>query len=168
MEASSTPRRIPFKFRRLHKPYMYKMVFEGGRALRGLPLTLRYFRVEDDITRIGYIIRKKSGDAPFRNSVRRTLRRSFQEALSGFAEGTWLVFDVSDKASTASRAKLRGEARRLLLEAGTAAAAMPARSLAAPAESAPENGDAGLPGRAETGAPRRAPRARPTRRVKGP
>ncbi len=120
MDGSSTPRRIPLKNRRLHTPYMYKRVFEGGRALRGSPLTLRYFRAEQDCSRVGYIIRKKTGDAPLRNSIRRTLRRSFQEALPVLREGTWLIFDVSDKASGFSRAALRREADRLLLAVGGA------------------------------------------------
>lgn len=114
MDGTSTPRRIPLKLRRLHKPYMYKKVFEGGRALRGSPLTLRYFRVEQDCSRVGFIIRKKVGDAPMRNSIRRTLRQSFQEVLPEFGEGTWVIFDVSDKASASTRSHLKGEADRLL------------------------------------------------------
>lgn len=123
MHGSSIPRRIPLKLRRLHKPYMYKKVFEGGRALRGSPLSLRYFRADQDWSRVGFIIRKKAGDAPMRNSIRRTLRRAFQEALPALPEGLWVVFDVSDKASTVTRARLRGEADRLLLAAASAAGA---------------------------------------------
>jgi ribonuclease P protein component len=102
---------------------MYKKVFEGGRALRGSPLSLRYFRADQDWSRVGFIIRKKAGDAPMRNSIRRTLRRAFQEALPALPEGLWVVFDVSDKASTVTRARLRGEADRLLLAAASAAGA---------------------------------------------
>jgi ribonuclease P protein component len=102
---------------------MYKQVFEKGRALRGSPLTLRLFRAEADITRVGFIIRKKTGKAPLRNSIRRTLRSSFQAALPVLGEGAWLVFDVSDKAASVTRARLREEADKLLLSAAAAVAA---------------------------------------------
>jgi len=93
---------------------MYKKVFEGGRVLRGSPLSLRYFQADQDLSRAGFIIRKKAGNAPLRNSIRRTLRRSFQEALPRLPEGTWLVFDVSDKVSFSRRSELKSEADRLL------------------------------------------------------
>jgi len=93
---------------------MYKTVYEGGRVLRSAPLTLRYFQADQDLSRVGFIIRKKTGKACLRNSIRRTLRRSFQEALSNLREGTWLVFDVSDKAVALRRCDLRVEADKLL------------------------------------------------------
>jgi ribonuclease P protein component len=105
---------------------MYKQVFEAGRTLRGSPLTVRFLRAESDWSRVGFIIRKKTGDAPFRNSVRRTLRRTFQEALPSIPEGLWILFDVSDKAKASTRSQLQGEAQRLLLAAHTVAAAGPA------------------------------------------
>jgi ribonuclease P protein component len=119
---SSAPRRIALSLRRLHTPYMYKQVFENGRALRGSPVTLRLFRAEQDITRVGFIIRKKTGKAPLRNSIRRTLRTSFQAALPLLGEGAWIVFDVSDKAASVTRARLREEADKLLLAAAAAVA----------------------------------------------
>jgi ribonuclease P protein component len=98
---------------------MYKTVFEGGRVLRSLALTLRYFRADQDHSRVGFIIRKKTGKANMRNSIRRTLRCCFQEFLPRFDEGAWIVFDVSDKAAKFRRGELRAEAQRLL---GVAAA----------------------------------------------
>jgi len=120
LDGNSSPRRIPLSHRRLNKPGMYKKVFQGGRALRGAPLTLRFIRMEQDCSRVGFIIRKKTGNAPMRNSIRRTLRQTFQEALPALREGTWVVFDVSVKASGFTRAALRREAGRLLLAVGGA------------------------------------------------
>jgi ribonuclease P protein component len=93
---------------------MYKTVYEGGRVIRSTPLTLRYFQADQDFSRVGFIIRKKTGKACLRNSIRRTLRRSFQEALPSLREGIWLVFDVSDKAAALRRRDLRAEADTLL------------------------------------------------------
>lgn len=141
MDGNPTSRRLPLKSRRLHKPYMYKKVFEGGKALRGSPLTLRYFRADQDCSRVGFIIRKKAGDAPMRNSIRRTLRRCFQELLPEFGEGTWVIFDVSDKVSASSRSHVKGEADRLLRAvAATVAATASIASTASAASKAPGAG----------------------------
>lgn len=113
MNASSSPR-LPFNQRRLNKPYMYKKVFEGGRVLRSAPLTVRYLHADQEHSRLGFIIRKKVGDAPMRNSIRRTLRQCFQQALPGFVEGMWVVFDVSNNASKCRRGELKAEADRML------------------------------------------------------
>jgi ribonuclease P protein component len=112
------PEQIPLQQRRLNKPYMYKKVFEGGRALRSAPLTVRYLRVEPERSRLGFIIRKKVGDACMRNSIRRTLRQCFVDALPRVSEGTWIVFDVSEKASQFRRAELRAQADAFLAALG--------------------------------------------------
>ncbi len=125
MNASSSPRpdsdrpeQIPLHARRLNKPYMYKKVFADGRALRSAPLTLRYFRNDAGPSRLGFIIRKKVGDAVMRNSIRRTLRQCFVDALPRLREGAWIVFDVSEKASGFRRCELRAQAETLLAGAG--------------------------------------------------
>jgi ribonuclease P protein component len=93
---------------------MYKQVFETGRALRSAPLTVRYARCAPERSRVGFIIRKKIGNAPLRNAIRRMLRQCFVEALPGLAEGTWVIFDVPEKASRCTRAEMRAQARSLL------------------------------------------------------
>ncbi len=82
--------------------------------LRSAPLTLRYCFADQDLSRLGFIIRKKVGNAPMRNSIRRTLRNSFQAAAPHLKQATWMVFDVSQKASQCRRSELRAEADRLL------------------------------------------------------
>lgn len=49
-----------------------------------------------------------------RNSIRRTLRNSFQQALPELKIGTWIVFDVSNKASLCHRSQIRAEADKML------------------------------------------------------
>ncbi len=104
----------PLSRHRLNKPYMYKKVFEGGRVLRSAPLNIRFIRADQDCSRIGFIIRKKVGNACMRNSIRRTLRQCFVDALPSIPEGTWIIFDVSDKASQGSRTELRAQADKML------------------------------------------------------
>jgi ribonuclease P protein component len=93
---------------------MYKQVFECGRALRSAPLTVRWFLVDRECSRCGFILRKKVGDAPMRNSIRRTLRQSFVDALPRLPEGTWIIFDVANSASQGTRGSLRDQAAKLL------------------------------------------------------
>lgn len=108
------PERLPsrerWRERRLRTPQMYKRVFETGRALRSAPLTVRYARLAPERTRVGFIIRRRSGDAPLRNAIRRVLRQCFFEALPSLSEGTWVVFDVPEKASRFTRAEMRAQA----------------------------------------------------------
>jgi ribonuclease P protein component len=125
MDASSTPHpddfrpeHLPLHDRRLNKPYMYKKVFADGRALRSAPLTLRYLRGAAGPSRVGFILRKKVGDAPMRNSIRRTLRQCFVEALPGIREGAWIVFDVPERASQFRRGELRAQAQAFLAAVG--------------------------------------------------
>jgi len=93
---------------------MYKRVFETGRALRSAPLTVRFTRLAPERTRVGFIIRKRSGNAPLRNAIRRILRQCFFEALPSLSEGTWVVFDVPERASRFSRTEMRAQAKQLL------------------------------------------------------
>ena len=96
---------------------MYKMVFQGGRALRGVPLTLRFLPADNDHSRIGFIIRKKVGNACMRNSIRRLLRVSFQQALPSLGSGMWVIFDVSNQALLCRKAELKEVADKLLAAA---------------------------------------------------
>lgn len=128
MNASSSPVQFPLNRRRLNKPYMYKKVFEGGRALRSTPLTVRYFHVDQECSRFGFILRKKVGNAPMRNSIRRTLRQCFVDALPRLPEGTWIVFDVSNSASHSTRGELRAQADKLLIGVGGATPATEKRA----------------------------------------
>jgi ribonuclease P protein component len=114
------PERLSLRERRLGTPQMYKKVFESGRALRSAPLTLRIAHVAPDRTRVGFIIRKKIGNAPLRNAIRRMLRACFVEVLPTLPEGTWLIFDVPDRAAGFRRSELRAQAMTLLAAAGKA------------------------------------------------
>ena len=78
----------------------------------------------DDIgqSRIGFVIRKRTGNAPLRNAMRRVLREIFRLRAPAFARPAWVVFDVSDRAAAkpdsktpaTSRAEFRAKAEALL------------------------------------------------------
>ena len=83
--------------------------------MRKFPLTMRYLRGAD-ITEsgIGFVVRKRAGSAVFRNAVRRVLREKFRLTKAGFLQPSWVVFEVSDRASESTRADLRNGAEHLL------------------------------------------------------
>jgi len=70
----------------------------------------------DDIleSRVGFVIRKRTGNAPLRNAMRRVLRELFRERSPLFLRPSWVVFDVAEKAAEVSRAEFRGRADALL------------------------------------------------------
>ena len=90
---------------------MYRRVKAEGRALRKFPLSMRYLQAPDILeSRVGYMIRKRAGDAPLRNAMRRILRETFRAARGTFTRPVWTVFEVSDRAAEATRAEFRQSA----------------------------------------------------------
>ncbi len=94
---------------------MYRRIRTEGTVLRKFPLSMRTLHA-DDITasRVGFIIRKRTGPAPLRNAIRRVLRERFRLRADSFARPAWVVFDLAEKAAETSRAELRARADALL------------------------------------------------------
>ena len=123
MNSSLTPRKFPLRAHRLGSPDMYRRVKTEGAVLRKFPFSMRYLQA-DDIreNRIGFVIRKRTGNAPLRNAMRRVLRELVRETSPAFARNVWVVFDVADKASEITRGEFRARAAALLASFPSAAA----------------------------------------------
>ncbi|HLU69682.1 MAG TPA: ribonuclease P protein component [Fibrobacteria bacterium] len=94
---------------------MYRRVRAEGIVLRKFPLSMRTLQADDiQESRVGFVIRKRTGNAPLRNAMRRILRELFNTHSSGFARPSWVVFDVAEKASETTRAEFRARADALL------------------------------------------------------
>ncbi len=94
---------------------MYRRVRSEGGVSRKFPLSMRYLQAPDILeSRIGFVIRKRAGDAVFRNSLRRALRECFWQAVSAFEKPAWIVFEVSDRAAESTRTAFRANAQFLL------------------------------------------------------
>ena len=123
MNSSLTPRKFPLRAHRLGSPDMYRRVKTEGAVLRKFPFSMRYLQAEDiREDRIGFVIRKKTGNAPLRNAMRRVLRELFRELSPTFSKRVWVVFDVADKASETTRSEFRARAAALLASFPPAAA----------------------------------------------
>ncbi len=95
---------------------MYRRVRSEGALLRKFPFSMRYLQAEDIVeSRVGFIVRKRTGNAPLRNAMRRVIRDLFRRHASSFARPAWVVFDVYERASETSRAEFRTRAESLLL-----------------------------------------------------
>ena len=76
---------------------------------------MRHLSAENILeSRIGFVIRKRTGNAPLRNSIRRTLREAFRASLESFSRPVWLVFDVMENAAQFPRRVLQQNAEFLL------------------------------------------------------
>lgn len=94
---------------------MYRRVRTEGTVSRKFPLSMRTLHADDILeSRVGYVIRKRTGDAPLRNAMRRILRESFNRHSPSFARPGWVVFDVSVDAARVTRAEFRERADALL------------------------------------------------------
>jgi len=99
---------------------MFKAVMEKGKSLKSPPLSLRLLRADPaDQSRVGFIIRKKAGNAVLRNAIRRVLREVFRLHLPRITEPTWVIFDVMNSAHTVTRSYLRLQAIQLLEKASS-------------------------------------------------
>lgn len=92
--------------------------------MKSPPLSLRYLPYDAsansgaassvDTSRLGFIVRKKTGNAVLRNSIRRVLREVFRARLERMPKPTWFVFDVLPQASGISKRTLRLKGEDLL------------------------------------------------------
>ena len=103
---------------------MYRRIKNEGAVLRKFPFSMRYLQSPDlGESRIGFVIRKRTGNAPLRNAMRRVLRELFRERSPSFSRPAWVVFDVAEKASETTRAEFRLRAANLLAALSAPAAA---------------------------------------------
>lgn len=82
---------------------------------RNFPISMRILQADDlGESRVGFIVRKRTGVAPLRNAMRRVLRELFRRRAPSFARPAWVIFDVSDKAGATTRTAFREKAETLL------------------------------------------------------
>ncbi len=81
--------------------------------MKSPPLSLRYFN-SGDMPRLGFIVRKKTGNAVLRNGMRRILREVFRHRLGQMQTPAWFIFDVAPQANTLTRQALRQKGEELL------------------------------------------------------
>ena len=110
---------FPLKDHRLHKPEMFREIFQQGLRCRVGGLFVLLLKKEQDPIRLGIICRKKLAKrAVTRNRFRRLIRewvRLHQHDLQGY----WMLVDVQKKYTPSEHAELREDLEKAVLKLAT-------------------------------------------------
>ncbi len=87
---------IKFKERRLINKYMIRHVFKSGKknSQPGLSVFVANPISTYGDLRMGFIVRKKTGNAVLRNKLKRIFRSEFQKLLPSIKKPIWILVDV--------------------------------------------------------------------------
>ena len=73
---------------RLYNKYMYNAVYQQGSRQKNFPIRITFLKApENDLSsRVGFIVRKKIGNAVIRNKVRKALRNKCKQELIDYTK----------------------------------------------------------------------------------
>jgi ribonuclease P protein component len=91
-------------------------VASKGKKLRIGFLSLKIMPAPDACNRFCFVVKKKSGNAVFRNKCRRILRSVLFKEAKNFKSPAWIMALVEMSQADANWEALRGDAGKLVLE----------------------------------------------------
>jgi len=91
-------------------------VASKGKRLRLGLLSLRIMPAPDACTRFCFVVKKKNGNAVFRNKCRRILRSVLFKEAKNFKSPVWIMAVVDMSQTNANWAALREDAAKLAVE----------------------------------------------------
>jgi len=97
----------------------YRTTIRRGQRLPGRFVVVSVVAGDDSVTRFGFVVSKKVGNAPARNLVRRRLKAIAFEALGDLPAGRSIVMRALPGAADASWADLHADVLRSLSKATT-------------------------------------------------
>ncbi len=103
---------------RLRKRREFSYTYKSGKSLANSCLVLVYRKNRLDVSRVGFSISKKFGNAVHRNKIKRRLREIYRKRIDEIKTGYDLIFVVRVGAREASFAKLENRMENLLKRAG--------------------------------------------------
>jgi len=103
---------------RLRKRREFNYTYRRGKSLANSCLVLVYRKNRLDVSRVGFSISKKYGNAVQRNKIKRRLREIYRKRLERIRTGYDLIFVVRIRARGAEFAQLENRMENLLKRAG--------------------------------------------------
>ena len=94
----------------------YNAVASKGKRLRLGFLSLKIMPAPDDCNRFCFVVKKKSGNAVFRNKCRRILRSVLFREAKNFKSPVWIMAIVDMSHTNANWKVLREDAGKLAVE----------------------------------------------------
>ena len=94
----------------------YNVVASKGKKLRFGFLSLKIMPAPDTCNRFCFVVKKKSGNAVFRNKCRRILRSVFFKESKNFKSPFWIMAVVDMNQIDANWEALREDAGKLVVE----------------------------------------------------
>ena len=94
----------------------YNVVASKGKRLRLGFLSLKIMPAPDDCNRFCFVVKKKSGNAVFRNKCRRILRSVLFGEAKNFKSPVWIMAVVDMSQINANWEALREDAGKLVVE----------------------------------------------------
>ena len=102
---------------RLRKRRDFGYTYRKGKSLANSCLVLFFRKNNQNLSRVGFSISKKYGNAVQRNKIKRRLREIYRVRLDKIRTGYDLIFIVRIRARDASFAKLENQMENLLKRA---------------------------------------------------
>ncbi len=103
---------------RLRKRRDFSYTYKKGKSLSNSCLVLVYRNNGLDVSRVGFSISKKYGNAVERNKIKRRLKEIYRKRICDIRPGYDLIFIVRISAKGASFARLGNQMNNLLKRAG--------------------------------------------------
>ncbi len=103
---------------RLTKNADFDMVFRNGRSYADKYAVAVVLRRADDITRVGFVVSGKTGNAPVRNRIKRRLREVWRGLRNEVASPADIVLIGRAPAADAPFEEIRESVRKILTDAG--------------------------------------------------
>lgn len=103
---------------RLRKRREFNYTYKKGKSLANQCLVLVYRKNGQNLTRVGFSISKRYGNAVERNKIKRRLKEIYRKKLEDIRPGYDLIFIVRIGARGASFTRLENQMDNLLKRAG--------------------------------------------------
>lgn len=103
---------------RLTKNADFDTVFRNGKSYAGKYAVAVVLRRADDITRVGFVVSAKTGNAPVRNRIKRRLREVWRSLQNEIVSSADVVLIGRAPAADAPFEEIGKSVRKILTDAG--------------------------------------------------